>query len=56
MISEESCYTEDWSNDAENSALRQKNKLHFVIYDNKKNIHLNCNTISDFFFFMYWGA
>ncbi len=29
MISEESCDTEDWSNDAENSALLHRNKLYF---------------------------
>ncbi len=29
MISGGSCDTEDWSNDAENSALHQINKLHF---------------------------
>ncbi len=28
MISEGSCDTEDWSNDAENSALNHRNKLH----------------------------
>ncbi len=28
MISEGSRDTEDWSNDAENSALHHKNKLH----------------------------
>jgi len=27
-----SCDTEDWSNDAENSALHHRNKLHFKIY------------------------
>ncbi len=32
MISKGSCATEDWSNDAENSALRHRNKLHFKIY------------------------
>ncbi len=32
MISEGSCDTEDWSNDAENSALRHRNKLHFKVY------------------------
>ncbi len=32
MISEGSCYTEDWNNDAENSALNHKNKLHFKMY------------------------
>ncbi len=31
MISEESCDTEDWSNDAENTALHHWNKLHFKI-------------------------
>ncbi len=31
MISELSCDTEDWSNDAENSALHCKNTLHFKI-------------------------
>ncbi len=29
IISERSCDTEDWSNDAENSALHHRNKLHF---------------------------
>jgi len=29
MISQGSCDTEDWSNDAENSVLHQRNKLHF---------------------------
>jgi len=28
LISEGSCDTEDWSNDAENSALHNTNKLH----------------------------
>ncbi len=32
MISEGSCDTEDWSNDAENSAAHHKNKLHLQIY------------------------
>ncbi len=32
MISEGSCDTEDWSNDAENSALLHRNKLYFKIY------------------------
>ncbi len=35
--SEGSCDTEDWSNDAENSALRHRNKLHFKIYYNRKH-------------------
>ncbi len=29
MISEASCDTEDWSNDAENTALHHMNELHF---------------------------
>ncbi len=32
MISEGSCDAEDWSNDAENSALRHRNKLYFKVY------------------------
>ncbi len=31
MISEGSCDTEDWSNDAENSALLHMNKLYFKV-------------------------
>ncbi len=38
MISEGSCDTEDWSNDAENSVLLHKNKLHFKIYSNRKQL------------------
>ncbi len=52
MISERSCDTEDWSNDAGNSALSHKNTSHFKIENNyfkSKNISqyycLNC--ISD---------
>ncbi len=32
MISEGSCDTADWSNDAENAALLQSNKLYFQVY------------------------
>ncbi len=32
MISEGSCDTEDWSNDAENLALHHVNKLHFKMH------------------------
>jgi len=49
MISEESCDTEDWSNDDENSVLHYSNKLHFKIYFDRKCI-LNCNNISHSFF------
>jgi len=38
MISEGSCDTEEWSNDAENSAFHHRNKLHFKIYSNIYNI------------------
>ncbi len=33
MISEGSCDTEDWNNDAENSALHHRNKLQFKIHN-----------------------
>ncbi len=33
-----SCDTEDWSNDAENTALHQINKLHFNIYYNRQQL------------------
>ncbi len=32
MISEGSCDTEDWSNDAENAALLHRNKLYVKVY------------------------
>ncbi len=38
MISGGSCDTEDWSNDAENSALRHINKLYFKVNYNRKSI------------------
>ncbi len=41
MISEGSCDTGDWSDDAENSALHHRNKLHFKVYSNRKSIFLN---------------
>ncbi len=31
-----SCDTEDWSNDAENTAARHRNKLQFNIYSHRK--------------------
>ncbi len=39
MISEGSCYPEDWSTDAENSALPSQEYINFL---NMKDI-LNCN-------------
>ncbi len=47
MISEGSCDTEDWSNDAENSALHHRNKLHLK-YIKMKNCYLNSNNISQY--------
>jgi len=38
MISEGSCDTEDWSNDAENSALHHRNKLNFKIHLKRKQL------------------
>ncbi len=38
MISRGSCDTQDWSNDAENSAFDHRNKLHFIIYLNRKQL------------------
>ncbi len=38
MICEGSCDSEDWNNDAENSDLRHKNKLHLKIYSNIKQL------------------
>ncbi len=52
MISEGSCDTEDWSNDAENSALHHK--LHFTIYS-KKTVIINCNNISQYYCFACLG-
>ncbi len=37
MISEGSCDTEDWSNDAENSALITE-ILHFTVYLNRNHL------------------
>ncbi len=31
MISEGSCDTEDWSNDAENSALHHRNTVNYIL-------------------------
>ncbi len=39
MISEGSCDTDDWSNDAENSALCHKNKLHNNNNNSNNNNH-----------------
>ncbi len=41
MISEGSRDTEDWINDAENSSAHHRNKLHFKIYSNRKQLIWN---------------
>jgi len=46
MISEGSCDTEDWSNDAENSALHHRNKLQCKMYSN-----LDYNNILQYYSF-----
>ncbi len=45
MISEGSCDTEDWSNDAENSALLHMNKLCFKVYLIAKIFHKFCSFV-----------
>jgi len=40
MIYEGSRDTEDWSNDAEKSALHHKSKVHFKIYLNRKQFFI----------------
>ncbi len=54
MISEGSCDTEDWSNDAsENSALHHRNKLHFTIYYNRQQLlNGNISHFTDFTVFL----
>ncbi len=49
IISEGSCDTEAWSNNAENSALHQRNKLHFKILK-KKIIVKGNNTLQNYCF------
>ncbi len=55
MISEGSCDTEDWSNDAENSVLRHRNKLYFKVYSNRKPIlEIAIRFHNILFFFLYF--
>ncbi len=51
MISEGSCDTEGWSNDAEKSAAHHRNQLYFKIYSNKAVI-LNGKNISQYYCFV----
>ncbi len=43
-----------WSNDAENSALHHRNKLHFTLYLNKKTVILKCSIFHNISVFMYY--
>jgi len=38
MISEGSCDTKDWNNDAEISTLYHRNTFHYKIYSNRKQL------------------
>ncbi len=40
MISEGSCDSEDWSKDAENTAVRHRNKLHVKTFIHLENRYL----------------
>ncbi len=50
MISEGSCDTEDWSNDAENSALITE--INYILKYIKMEVILNCNISNDYCFFL----
>ncbi len=47
MISEGSCYTEDWSNDAENSALITE--INYILNDIKIWLFWSCNNILQYY-------
>jgi len=50
VISEGSCDTEDWSNDAENSALITE--INYILkYIKMGTVILNCNNISPYYCF-----
>ncbi len=53
MISEESCDTEGWSNDAENPALRHRICFLFKNLFKQKTVILNCNNIWQFLLYFY---
>ncbi len=54
MIYEGLCDTEDWSNDAENTAAHHRNKLHIEQIFTYKIVLLNCNNISQFDCIVDW--
>ncbi len=49
-----SCGTKDWSNDAENSALHHRNKLHFVKYIQIQNSYFNLKLYFTILFLLYF--
>ncbi len=52
MISEVSCDTEDWSNDAENSALITA--INYTLQYIKLKVILNCKNIAQLVFLLYF--
>jgi len=54
IISEGSCDTDNWSNEAENSALpSEEYKLHFKTYSNRFFFILNCNNKNECLLYFY---
>ncbi len=51
MISEESCDTEDWSNDAENTACITEINYILKYIHNENSKQYNCNNISQLYSF-----
>jgi len=51
MISQGLWDTADWSNDAEDSTLHVRNKLHFKMYYIGKQLFYHCN-MSQYYFFL----
>ncbi len=51
-----SCDTEDWSNDAENVALHHRNKWHFKIYSNRKQLFEIVIIFHKYYSFAWWPS
>ncbi len=56
IISEGSWDTEDWSNDAENLALHHRNKWHFKIYSNRKQLFEIVIIFHKYYSFLWWPS
>ncbi len=56
MISERSCDTTDWSNDAENSALHHSNKYNFKFVLKQKTTFLIVRIFHNFIVFIYFWS